>query len=58
MNLELQTTLEKKKPPTLFATVLKSIFGQIKEDGEVSAVEEIAGSVPDIPVEYAQILKD
>ena len=57
MNLELQQW-KRKKTPTLFATVLKYIFGQIKEDGELSAVAEIAGSVPDIPIEYEQFLKD
>ena len=43
MNPEMQTTLLNAHPPKLIATVL--------------AVEEIAGPVPEIPLEYDQILK-
>ena len=30
---------------------------QLKENDQLNAVEEIAGPVPDIPLEYDQILK-
>ena len=53
MNLEMQTTLLNTYPPKLIATILKALREQLKEN----VVEEIAGPVPEIPLEYDQILK-
>ena len=41
-----------------FATILKALREQLKENDHLNAVEEIAGSVPEIPIEYDQILKE
>ena len=53
MNPEMQTTLLNTCSPKLIATILKALREQLKEN----AVEEIAGPVPEIPLEYDQILK-
>ena len=58
MNPEMQTTLLNTYPPKLIATFLKPLGEQLKENGQLNAVEEIAGSVPEIPLEYDQILKE
>ena len=52
MHPEMQTTLLKTYPPKLIATILKALREQLR------ALEEIAGPVPEIPLEYDQILKD
>ena len=57
MNLEMQTTLLNTCPPKLIATILKALRGQLEESDQLSAVEEIAGPVTEIPLEYDQILK-
>ena len=57
MNPEMQTTLLKTYPPKLIATILMALREQLKENDQLNAVEEIAGPVPDIPLEYDQILK-
>ena len=57
MNPEMQTTLLHTYPPKLTATILKSLREQLKENDQLNAVEEIAGAVPEIPLEYDQILK-
>ena len=57
MNLEMQTTLLNTYPPKLIATILKALREQLKENDQLNAVEEIAGPVPEIPLEYDQILK-
>ena len=41
----------------LIATILKALCEQLKENDQLNAVEEIAGSVPGIPLEYDLILK-
>ena len=41
----------------MIATILKALREQLKENDQLNAVEEIAGPVPEIPLEYAQILK-
>ena len=56
MNPEMQTTLLNTYPPKLIATILKALREQLKENDH-DAVEEIAGPVPEIPLEYDQILK-
>ena len=56
MNLEMQTTLLNTYLSKLIATILKA-REQLKESDQLSAVEEIAGPVPEIPLEYDQILK-
>ena len=58
MNLEMQTTLLNTYPPRLIATILKALRGQLKENDQLNAVEEIAGFVPEIFVAYDQILKE
>ena len=58
MNSEMQTTLLNTYPPKLIATSLKALREQLKENDQLNAVEEIAGPVPEIPLEYDQILRD
>ena len=43
-------------PPKLIATILKALR-ELKENHQLNAVEENAGPVPEIPLEYDQILK-
>ena len=57
MNPEMQTTLSNTYPPKLIATILMALREQVKENDQLNAVEEIAGPVPEIPLEYDQILK-
>ena len=57
MNPEMQTTLLNTYPPKLIATILTALREQLKENYQLNAVEEIAGPVPEIPLEYDQILK-
>ena len=45
-------------PSKMIATILKALRGQLKENDQLNAVEEIAGRVPEIPLEYDQILKE
>ena len=58
MNLEMQTTLLNTYIPKLIATILKAHREQLKENDQLNAVEEIAGPVPEIPLEYDQSLKE
>ena len=58
MNCEMRTTLLDTCPPKLIATILKALPEQLKENDQLNAVEEIAGPVPEIPLEYDQILKE
>ena len=58
MNPEMQTTLLNIHPPKLIAAILKALREQLKENDQLNAVEEIAGPVPETPLEYDQILKD
>ena len=55
MNPEMQTTLLDTCPPKLIATILKALREQPKENDQLNAVEETAGPVPEIPLEYDQI---
>ena len=57
MNPEMQTTLLITYPPKLIATILIALREQVKENDQLKAVEEIAGQVPEIPLEYDQIMK-
>ena len=57
MNLEMQTTLLNTYPPKLISTILKALRVQLKENDQLHAVEETAGPVSEIPLEYHQILK-
>ena len=57
LNLEMQTTLLIMCLPKLTATILKALREQLKENDQLNAVEEIAGPVPEIPLEYDHILK-
>ena len=45
-------------PPKMIATILKALRQQLKENAQMNAVEEIAGPVPDIPIEGDRILTD
>ena len=58
MNLEVQTTLLNTFPPILIPTILKALGQHLQENDQLVAVEEFAGPVPAIPIEYEQILKD
>ena len=58
MNPEMQTTLLNTYPPKLIAMILKALREELKESDQLHSVEEIAGPVPEIPLEYDQILKD
>ena len=42
MSLDVQTTLLNTYPPKLIATILKALREQLKENNQLSAVEEIA----------------
>ena len=57
MNPEMQTTLLNTYPPKLIATILKALREQLRESDQLNAVEETAGPVPEIPLQYDQILK-
>ena len=57
INPEMQTTLLDTYPPNLITTILKALREQLKENDHLNAVEEIAGQVSEIPLEYEQILK-
>ena len=54
----MQTTLLNTYPPKLIATILKALREQLKENDQLNAVEKIAGPVPEILLEYDQILKE
>ena len=56
MNPEMQTTLLNTYPPKLIVTILKALREQLTQSDQLNAVEEIAGPVPEIPLEYDQIL--
>ena len=56
MNPEMQTTLWSTYTPKLIAPILKALREQLKENDQLSAVEEIAGPAPEIPLEYDQLL--
>ena len=58
MNLEMQTALLNTYPPKLIATILKALREQLKENDQLNSVEETAGPVPDMLLEYDQILKE
>ena len=58
MTPEVQTTLLSTYRPTLVATILKARRAPLKENDQLNAVEENTGPVPEIPLEYDQILKD
>ena len=58
MNLEMPTTQLNTYPRKLIATILKALREQLKENDQLNAVEEIAGPVPEIPLEYTQILNE
>ena len=58
MNPEMQTTLLNTYHPKLIATILKAHREQLKENDQLNAVEEIAGPVPEIILEYTQILNE
>ena len=57
MNLEMQTTLLNTYPPKLIATILKALREQLEENDQLNAVEEIAGPVPETPLEYDRNLE-
>ena len=52
MNPEMQITLLNTHLPKLTAKILKALREQLKENDQLNAVEEIAGPVPEIPLEY------
>ena len=42
----------------MIATILKALRQQLKESDQLHSVEEIAGPVPETPLEHDQILKE
>ena len=52
-----ETTLLNTYPPKLIATILKALREQVTENHQLNVVEEIAGPIPEIPLEYDQFLK-
>ena len=58
MNPKMQTTLLNTYPLKSIATILKALRDQLKENDQLSAVEEVAGPVTEIPLENDQILKE
>ena len=58
MNPEMRTTILNTYSPKLIATIQKALREQLKENDQLNAVEEIAGPVPEIPLEYDRILKE
>ena len=58
MNLEMQTTLLDTYPPKLIATILKALREQLIESDNLHSVEEIADRVPEMSLEYDQILEE
>ena len=53
----MRITLLNTYAPKLIATILKALREQLKENDQLNTVEEIAGPVPEIPLEHDQILK-
>ena len=51
MNPEMQTALLNTFLPKLIATILKALREQLKEIDQLNAVEEIAGPIPEVPLE-------
>ena len=58
MDPEMQTTLLNTYPPKLIATILKALREQLKESDQLHSVDQIAGPVPETPLEYDQILRE
>ena len=58
MNTQMQTNLLNTYPPKMIATIPKALREQLKDIDQLNAVEEIAGPVPEIPLECGRILKD
>ena len=57
MNPDMQTALLNTCPPKLIATLLKALREPLKENDQLNAIEEIASPIPEIPIEYDQVLK-
>ena len=57
MNPEMQTTLLNTHTSKLIAAILKELREQLKENDQLTAVDEIAGPVAEIPLDYDQILR-
>ena len=57
INPEMQTTSLNTSLPKKISTILKALREQLKESDQLHSVEEIAGPVPQIPLEYDQILR-
>ena len=56
MNLKMHITLLNTYLPKLIATILRALREQLKDNDQLNVVGEIAGLVPQIPVEFEQIL--
>ncbi|CAK0895671.1 unnamed protein product, partial [Prorocentrum cordatum] len=46
-----------KCPPRFVSAALRALRRQLKKDGGLNAVEEIAGPVPEMPTEYKEMLE-
>ena len=58
MNPDMQTALLNTCLPKLIATILKALREPLKENDQLNAIEEIASPIPEIPLEYDQVLKE
>ena len=58
MNTEMHPMLLNTYPPKLIATILKALREQLEENDQLNAADDIVGPVPEVPLEYDQILKE
>ena len=58
MSPEMHTTLLNMNNPKSMETILKALSGQFYGDDQMDTAEEIAGLVPEIPLECEQFLKE
>ena len=58
MNPEMHTMLLNTYPPKLIATILKALREQLRENDQLNAVDGIVRPVPEILLEFGQVLKE
>ena len=58
MNPDMHTTLLDMDNLKLMETILKVLREQIEDDDQMKTASDIAGLVPEIPLECEQILKE
>ena len=57
MDEEVHAQLFNTYLPKQTAQILKALREELKENNQLNTVEEIAGPVPEIPLEYEEILQ-